>query len=89
MPAGADPELTKLRQTNMMLSLGRGINDLLNGKGEAPAQAKHGFMLITYDSVTLGNIDYVTNTERAQMLTVLKKLQARLEGRFHETAGKQ
>ena len=60
------------------------LDDALNGKGVRPR--KNGFVLLVFPfgGPEDARVNYVSNAERSEMLTALKEIVARFEGRAHE-----
>ena len=76
-------------QRERMNELARTLNKYFNGDGPK----KVGFALLIYnfgeDVKGTGRINYIGNGERRDVLTALKELVARWEGRYEEPRGKQ
>ena len=73
-----------------MQTLASTLDTLLNGPAKG-ADRKVGFALLTYnmgeDLSGTGRINYVGNGEREDVLTALKELVARWEGRYSTEGG--
>lgn len=72
-----------------MNKLARHIDVTLNGKRRHGKPPKVGFVLLTaeFNKVTDGRVNYISNGERATMITMLREYLARLEGRYSEPKG--
>lgn len=90
MGYGGDHGPIEEKHRQLMNSLGRGIDDLLNGKGVAPGARKFGFALLVFDlNNTGGRMNYASNSNREDMIAAMKELLAKFEGRYHETEAQQ
>jgi hypothetical protein len=70
-------------QRSMMNALARALDDALNGNARPK---KVGFALLTYNfDDSSGHINYIGNGRREDVLTAIKELAARWEGRYTET----
>lgn len=67
-----------------MVALGRAIDNILNGDKQPPV---NGFVLLTFsfeDGIDAERINYLSNARRKEMVTALKEIVARFEGRHIE-----
>jgi hypothetical protein len=63
-----------------MQALGKGIDMILNPDGTKTT----GFVVLMFELGTKGRMNYISNADRDDMLTALKELVARFEGRYSE-----
>ena len=72
---------------NILNALGRGIDDLLNGKIKSKAK-KNGFILLVFPFEDHERrCNYISNVERDAVVVLLKEQLARFEG-YAETKGR-
>lgn len=73
----------------LMNGLAEGIDKILNGEVKPGADRKVGFVLLTaeFGKIEGGRVNYISNGERDDMVTMLKELLARFEGRVPGGAG--
>lgn len=91
---GADEGPIEPKYHTTMNALAHGIDDILNGKDCKPREKKTGFVLIMFDindgpAPKEGRFNYISNSERCDVLATMKEVIARNEGRYQETKGKQ
>ncbi len=83
------PDPISPEQKAMMNAIAKTIDAALNPDGPK----RIGFALLTYhfgeDITGTGRINYIGNGQRPDVLTALKELVARWEGRYQEPEGKQ
>lgn len=76
-----------------MNGLAAGIDDVLNGKElpGLPRKKKIGFVLLVaeFGKMEGGRVNYISNGERDDMLTMCREYLARAEGRVVETDTQQ
>lgn len=89
MPDTHGPIQDELKE--FMNNLGRGIDNLLNGKECKPKKRKWGFALLIFPfgETPNGRMNYLSNSEREDMLVAMKEFIARNEGRYFGGGGKQ
>jgi hypothetical protein len=90
--SGADHGPIEEKQREFMNALARGIDDLLNGKDCPKEKKKTGFTLLVYDFETGpdgGRFNYISNSDRQDVIATMKEVIARHEGRYHEKGGVQ
>ena len=69
------------RNRDVMNALAKGLDELLN---------RQGFVLLVFDEDTSGGrVNYISNRQRPDMLTAMKELIARFEGRYAESGATQ
>lgn len=69
------------RNREVMNGLARGINDVLGGQL---------FTLLVYEpDPKQGRVNYISNGKREDIITAMKELIARFEGRYAEAPGRQ
>lgn len=84
---GHDPiEESQRERMNILAGM---LDEFFNGDGQKCV----GFALLIYnfgeDIAGTGRVNYIGNGRRAEVLTALKELVARWEGRYAEPEGKQ
>lgn len=74
----------------MMNALAAGVDDILNGEDTPPKDRKLGFILLVaeFGKMDGGRVNYISNGNREDMLTMLREYLARVEGRYTEPATK-
>lgn len=74
----------------MMNALAAGVDDILNGEDTPPEERKLGFTLLVaeFGKMDGGRVNYISNGNREDMLTMLREFLARVEGRYAEPATK-
>jgi hypothetical protein len=70
----------------MMNNLARAIDEMFNGELRGKDR-KTGFVMIVFEFGDTGRANYISNAERADVVTLLKEQIARFEGQ-PETQGK-
>jgi len=85
-----DPEMTPQERelaSAAMQNMARVIDYTLNGKDTPKDQKHYGFALLVYPfgEIDRSHINYVGTGERGDVLTALKELVARWEGRMPQT----
>lgn len=78
---------------SMMNALAHGIDDILNGKDCASDEKEVGFVLIMFDindgpKPKDGRFNYISNSDRTDVIATMKEVIARNEGHYKETKGK-
>lgn len=76
----------------MMNALCKAIDSILNGENCPKDEKKTGFALIMYDfgeGPEGGRFNYISNSDRHDVLATMKEVIARNEGRYAETDTKQ
>jgi hypothetical protein len=70
-----------------MNAIAKAIDETFNGKG---GKKKVGFVLLTakFGEIDEGRVNYVSNGQRADMLTMMKELIGRFEGRVDDQGGR-
>jgi hypothetical protein len=69
-----------------MNRLAKQIDEGLNGKHRPGQARKLGFILLTaeFGKIDGGRVNYISNGERADMISMLREYLARVEGRYVE-----
>ena len=73
---------------HLMQSLARHADKTLNGN---VGRSRNGFVILAFpfDKLSDGQVNYVSNAQREDIIVSLKEIIARLEGRLQETETKQ
>lgn len=74
------------KQRNLMNVLAHAIDEMFNKDGEPKKVA---FVLLTanFGNYEGGRVNYISNGERADIITMMKELIARFEGRHSQDTG--
>lgn len=72
----------------MMNALASGIDEALNGKAR-PKKIGFALFMFEFDKIEAGRVNYISNAERADMMTAVREWLARAEGRVTDQAGPQ
>lgn len=78
------------RYRAQMNAIAEGLDEILNGKDYRKTGRKLGFALLIYpfgETPSQERINYIGNGQREEVLTALKELVARWEGRVPPTTG--
>lgn len=67
-----------------MRELAQALDEIFNG---AERPKKVGFALLVFEFGSPAEINYISNARRQDMISALKELVARWEGRVHDTEG--
>lgn len=67
------------KDTALLQSLAAGLDTILNGDAKGAAR-RVGFTVLVFNFGDTGNVNYVSNADRADMIATLKSLLARWEG---------
>lgn len=89
-----DPGPIETKYHPTMTALAESIDVLLNGKNCLPKEKKIGFFLIMFDindgpAPKDGRFNYISNSNRADIIAMMKEIIAKFEGRYHEAETKQ
>lgn len=84
------PEETEASRTAMR-ALADVVDGILNGKGTPRHEKQFGFAVLVYpfDQLNRMHINYIGNGKRDDVLTAIKELAARWEGRTQTTETRQ
>lgn len=74
------------RYNKMMNDLARSIDRFFNGNLTGEAR-KTGFVLLTFDFGSKGRCNYISNTERVDVVHLLEEQLKRFKGEFQEGTG--
>jgi hypothetical protein len=88
------PDITdeeRQKAAKAMQAMARILDEILNGKGTPKDQRQYGFSLLVYpfDHIDQSHINYIGSGERSDVLTALKELVARWEGRAQDHPTRQ
>lgn len=71
---------------NFLNAMAKGLDIMFNGQDCPPDKKKTGFFLFAFDyndGPEQGRMNYISNSNRADVLVSLKEMVAQLEGRVH------
>jgi hypothetical protein len=76
---------------NIMNGMAKALDEVFNGQAPPPPiiwQRKVGFCLFVFEfgKTDNGRVNYISNAERAEMITAVKEWLGRAEGRVSETS---
>lgn len=71
-----------------MNAIAEGLDDILNGT-ERPKKIGFALFMFEFDRIEANRVNYISNADRAEMLTAVREWLARAEGRVIEPEGRQ
>lgn len=91
---GPDDGPIEPKYHHLMNALAEGLDAILNGKDCKPSDKEVGFVLIMFNindgpTPKEGRFNYISNSERCDVLATMKEVIARNEGRYQQPKGKQ
>jgi len=80
----SDPIQSEYRQ--MMNGLAGGVDEMLNGKTK-PRKVAFVILMAEFGKIEGGRVNYISNGEREDCISMMKEWIARVEGRYADEGG--